>query len=47
MVNTFISIKFGVNSLDGFRENEFYVRWTDSGRRPHRYNSSADTLKQS
>ena len=25
MVNRYLSTKFGVNSLEGFQENEFYV----------------------
>ncbi len=31
MVDTYLSVKFGVNTLDGFRENDVYGR-TDDGR---------------
>ncbi len=36
MVNRYLSVKFGVNPLDGFRENDVYGRTdgrrTDNGR---------------
>ncbi len=37
MMDRYLSVKFGVNPLDGFRENDVYERttdgrWTDDGR---------------
>ncbi len=32
MVDRYLSVKFGVNPLDGFRENDVYGRTTDDGR---------------
>ncbi len=29
MVDRYLSVKFGVNPLDGFRENDVYGRTTD------------------
>ncbi len=44
MVDRYQSVKFGVNPLDGFRENYVYG-WTDDGRttdgRPRDNSSSA------
>ncbi len=44
MVDRYLSVKFGVNPLDGFRENDVYGRtddrWTDDGR-PRDDSSSA------
>ena len=43
MVDSYLSTKIGVNSLDGFSENVFYG-WTDDGRPDFRHGiSSADT----
>ncbi len=39
MVDRYLSVKFGVNPLDGFRENDVYGR-TDDGR-PRDDSSSA------
>ncbi len=39
MVDRYLSVKFGANPLDGFRENDVYGR-TDDGR-PHHDSSSA------
>ena len=30
MVDRYLSVKFGVNPLDGFRENDVYGRTTDA-----------------
>ncbi len=51
MVDSHLSTKFGINSLDGFWENMFYGRntdgrMTDDGRLHHGIRS-ADTVKQS
>ncbi len=44
MVDRYLSVKFGVNPLDGFRENDVYG-WPDAGRtdagRPRDDSSSA------
>ncbi len=45
MADSYLSTKFGINSLDGVWENAFYGR-TDDGRPRHGI-SSADTVKQS
>ncbi len=39
MVDRYLSVKFGVNPLDGFRENDVYGR-TDDGRPRHVTQSS-------
>ncbi len=39
MVDRYLSVKLGVNPLDGFRENDVYGRMTDG--RP-RHDSSSD-----
>ena len=39
MVDRYLSVKFGVNPLDGFRENDVYGRTDDDGR--PRYDSLA------
>ena len=44
MVDSYLSTKIGVNSLNGFWENAFYGQM--DGRRRHGI-SSADTVKQS
>ncbi len=32
MVDRYLSLKFGINPLDGFRENDYNVyEWTDDG----------------
>ncbi len=46
MVDRYLSVKFGVNRLDGFQENDVYGRTTDDRRtdddgRPHDDSSSA------
>ncbi len=33
MVDRYLSVKFGVNPLNGFRENDVYGRTTDDRRR--------------
>ena len=51
MVDSYLSTKFGVNSLDRFlAENAYYgqaTARTDDGRPRHGIGSSADTVKQS
>ncbi len=40
MVDRYLSLKFGVNPLDGLRENDVYGRTTTTDGRP-RYDSSS------
>ena len=35
MVDMYLSVKFGVNPLDGFLENNVYGRTADNGRPRH------------
>ncbi len=35
VVDSYLSTKFGINSLDGFWENAVYERMTDDGRPRH------------
>ncbi len=40
-MDRYLSVKFGVNPLDGFRENDVYGRQTDDDGRPRDDSSSA------